>query len=115
MSWVSSPRRRWVGSTDTQVTPAVGTVLPGNRHLERVDPAVATSSSPSNAASVRSNSSNRAFVLGHLVVRRVAERVLHDAAECVEFVGLDRSDRRLQGSWHCAYQGEAGRASALTS
>jgi hypothetical protein len=53
---VSTPRRRWVGETDTHVTPAHGTTAPGTVSSKLYIPEVATARSPSHSASERSSS-----------------------------------------------------------
>src|SRR5918998_2141002 len=56
MTAVSTPRRRWLGATLTQVTPAQGTTPPGTVSSRLWTPAVATSRSPSHSPSERSSS-----------------------------------------------------------
>jgi len=55
---VRIPRRRWVGSTPTTVTPAVGTMAPGTVISNGNDPAPATIALPSVATSIRSTGRN---------------------------------------------------------
>ncbi|HLZ38754.1 MAG TPA: hypothetical protein VKP64_13595 [Mycobacteriales bacterium] len=53
---MSSPRRRWVGSTATNVTPAAGTTAPGTARAKLYAAAVATIWWASNTARLRSYS-----------------------------------------------------------
>src|SRR5919107_3215524 len=56
MTAVSTPRRRWLGATLTQVTPAQGTTPPGTVSSRLWTPDVATTRSPSHSPSERSSS-----------------------------------------------------------
>src|SRR4051812_46614365 len=56
MTAVSSPRRRWVGATVTQVMPAVGTTPPGTDSSRLKMPAVTANRVPSRNPSDRSSS-----------------------------------------------------------
>ena len=50
------PRRRWVGSTPTRVTPATAASAPGTRIRKPYEPVVPTIVLPSEATKVRSYS-----------------------------------------------------------
>src|SRR3712207_3274065 len=56
MTAVSTPRRRWLGATLTQVAPAQGTTPPGTVSSRLWTPDVATTRSPSHSPSERSSS-----------------------------------------------------------
>ena len=56
ISWVMTPRRRWVGRTPTRVTPAAGSSPPGTVRAEREVGGRPTIASPSYAANSRSGS-----------------------------------------------------------
>jgi hypothetical protein len=55
---VRIPRRRWLGSTPTTVTPAHGTIAPGTVISNGKTPAPPTISLPSNVACMRSTGSS---------------------------------------------------------
>ena len=87
------PRRRWVGSTPTQVTPAQGSSPPGIERSNAYAPANPTGRSPSNAASARDG--GRIFCSRSQSWSVTGSKVSPGLYESLELLGKDESLARL--------------------